>query len=222
MDLAVSGVPAHPAPAAPDQPAGGAPAFPAVRLVTGFAAFGAGSVDLAISSSFFAGGTGTPGTTGYVAGAIAGVWGAVLLAAGVTYLARGRVPGRRAGPVLGTAAGLHVAAIAASPPEASRLNLSHLAALLLTLMIVAAVAWLRRNSAPHRLRATAATEGTASPGRLLLAAFAGAVLVAGIATPGLAASTPGQYAVPHGEHGQGEHGQGEHGTATVPGGHHQR
>lgn len=214
MDLAVSGVPAQPAPAEPDQPAGGAPAFPAVRLVTGFAAFGAGSVDLAISSSFFAGGTGTPGTTGYAVGAIAGVWGAVLLAAGVAYLARGRVPGRRAVPVLGTAAGLHVAVIGVSTPEMSRLNLSHLAALLLTLMIVASVAWLRRNSATHR---PAATEGAATPGQLLLAAFAGAVLVAGIATPGLAASTAGQYAVPHGEHGQGEHG-----TATLPGGHHQR
>jgi uncharacterized membrane protein len=90
--------------------------------------------------------------------------------------------------------------------SASSLNISHLAALLLTLMIVASAAWLRRHQ-------TGSDDGGAPagvpPGRLLLAAFAGAVLVAGVATPGLAASTAGQYAVPHG-----------HGDPALPADHH--
>lgn len=208
MSPAVAAVRVQAAP----QPADG-PATAAVRLVAGFAAFGAGSVDLAISSSFFAGGAGMPGFPVYAAGALWGLWGATLIVAAVACLARGRTPAGSAAVVLPAAAALHVAAIVFSTAETSALNLSHLAALLLTLMIVAAVAWLRRNSARYRPADPAAAAGAAgTPGRLLLAAFAGAVLVAGIATPGLAASTAGQYAVPHGGHG----------TATVPGGHHQR
>lgn len=187
------------------------PVVAAVRLFAGFAAFGAASVDLALSSSFFAGGAGTPGAADYVAGGVAGLWGAGLLAGGVACLARGRVPGKgAAATILGIAAILHVAAIVLSTTETSVLNLSHLAALLLTLMIMAAVAWLRRQTDQGQIPVGAGS--TAQPGRLLLGAFAGAVLVAGIATPGLAASTAGQFAVPHGEHG----------TAPPPGGHHQR
>ncbi|HEY1157110.1 MAG TPA: hypothetical protein VGE95_12565, partial [Arthrobacter sp.] len=57
---------------------------------------------------------------------------------------------------------------------------------------IASLGWLRR---------PAGERAAMRPGRLLLAAFAGALLVAGITTPGLAASTAGQYAVPHGGHG---------------------
>ena len=175
-------------------------AHPSVRLVTGFAGFGAGSVNLAIASSFFAAGSGEPERV--IAGAVAGLWGAALLAGAVVFLARDRpAGGRRVRYALAAAAVTHLAAIAFPSPATSGLNLTHLSALLLTLMIIASLAWLGRASGEKRAM---------RPGRLLLAAFAGAVLVAGITTPGLAASTAGQYAVPHGGHGN-----------LAPGGHHQ-
>jgi hypothetical protein len=193
--------------AAPEAAEGPLPA--AVRLFAGFAGFGAGTVNLAISSSLLAGTVGAAGPGQLAAGGLAGLWGAGLLAAAVIHLARGTFPDNRAarGTLLAAAA-VHAAAALFSAPAAAGLNLSHLAALLLTLMIIAALAWLRR----HVSQASAAGTSGAHPGRLLLAAFAGAVLVAGIATPGLAASTAGQYAVPHGEHG----------PTPPPGGHHQR
>ncbi len=194
--------------AAREAPDGPVPA--AVRLFAGFAGFGAGTVNLAISSSLFAGtAAGAPGTAHFAAGGLAGLWGAGLLAAAVIHLARGSFPGSRtAGGTLLAAAAVHAAAALFGAPAAAGLNVSHMAALLLTLMIIAAVAWLRR----HGSQASASGASGAHPGRLLFAAFAGAVLVAGIATPGLAASTPGQFAVPHGEHG----------LAPPTGGHHQR
>lgn len=183
----------------------------AVRLFAGFAGFGAGTVNLAISSSFFAGAAVAPGPAGYAAGGLAGLWGAGLLAAAVIFLAKGSVPaGRAAGVVLMAASALHGGSILFGTQVTARLNLSHLAALLLTLMIIAALAWLRRNRGRQAM--TTAAPASGQPGRLLLSAFAGAVLVAGIATPGLAASTAGQFAVPHGEHG----------SSFLLGGHHQR
>jgi hypothetical protein len=82
---------------------------------------------------------------------------------------------------------------------------------LLTLMVIASVGWLGRSGDRRQRMATYPQAAGMRPGRLLLAAFAGAVLVAGITTPGLAASTAGQYAVPHGGHGH-----------LAPAGHHQR
>jgi hypothetical protein len=194
------------------RPAGAMPAgnplWEAVRLSAGFAGFGAGSVNLAISSSLLAGAGGPPGPLQLCAAAVAGLWGAGLLVLTVVCLARVRVPaGRGPRAVLILAAVLHVTAIALGPSQTSSLKLSQLAALLLTLMIIAALAWLQR-FAGRSGQAGAADFTVPGPGRLLAAAFAGAVLVAGIATPGLAASTAGQYAVPHGSHGgsqQGSH-----------------
>ncbi|WP_411375999.1 hypothetical protein ACLH0K_06550 [Arthrobacter sp. MPF02] len=180
----------------------------AVRLFVGFAAFGAGAVNLAISSSFLAGAAGAPGSTEYTAAVLAGLWGAGLTTAAVLHFARGNVPFR--GPVraaLMAAAVVHVAAVVLSTPATSKLALSHLAALLLTLMITAAAAWLRRSGDRK-----GGAPPPQQPGRLLLAAFAGAVLVAGITTPGLAASSAGEWAVPHGGHG----------IPSLPGDHHQR
>lgn len=193
--------------AAPESTDGPVPA--ALRLFAGFAGFGAGTVNLAISSSLFAGTAGAAGPAQFAAGGLAGVWGAGLLAAAVIHLARGTFPGSRtAWGTLLAAAAVHVAAALFCAPAAAGLTLSHLAALLLTLMIIAAVAWLRR----HRGSASASGTSGTQPGRLLLAAFTGAVLVAGITTPGLAASAAGQSAVPHGEHGGG----------PADGGHHRR
>lgn len=171
----------------------------AVLLFAGFAGFGAGAVNLATASSLLV----SPAAGGFAVagGVVAGIWGTSLLAWTVLTLRRGRLLGARAATALLLGAALlhalsAVAAMAAGP---SGLAVSHLAALLLSLMIVAAAGWLQRRS-----DGAAAAAGVAAPpraGRLLLAAFASAVLVAGIATPGLAASTAGQYAVPHGGHG---------------------
>jgi len=195
-------------PAAP-RPAG-SQASPAVRLVTGFAGFGAGSVNLAISSSSLASaGASNPGLL--IAAAVAGLWGLALLAGAVLFLARDRPAGRPGQYALAAAAAAHLGAIVLPGFAPAGLGLTQLSALLLTLMIIASLAWLRRAEGSRDRRLPAASQRAGiRPGRLLLAAFAGAVLVAGITTPGLAASTAGQYAVPHGEHGN-----------LSPGGHHQ-
>jgi hypothetical protein len=184
-------------------------ANPAVRLVTGFAGFGAGSVNLAISSSILAAaGASTPGVL--IAAAAAGLWGLALLAGAVLFLAKDRAAGRPVQYALSAAAIAHVGAIVLPGFAPAGLGLTQLSALLLTLMIIASLAWLRRAEGHRDHRPAARERAGIRPGRLLLAAFAGAVLVAGITTPGLAASTAGQYAVPHGEHGN-----------LAPGGHHQ-
>ncbi|RAX17448.1 hypothetical protein DC347_07430 [Pseudarthrobacter sp. AG30] len=209
--FAASGPAVPGAAAAPARPASDAVA--AVRLVTGFAGFGAGSVNLAIASSFFAAAAGPAQPLGLF-GAAAALWGTALLAGAIVFLAKEPAAGgRRVRYALGGAAAVHVAAIAFAAPRTSGLNLTQLSALLLTLMIIASLGWLGRTEARREggPRAGSGTAGSVRPGRLLAAAFAGAVLVAGIATPGLAASTAGQYAVPHGEHGN-----------LAPAGHHQR
>ncbi|WP_441861905.1 hypothetical protein [Pseudarthrobacter sp. YAF2] len=208
--MAASGM-TGPAPVA-DGPA--SHAIPAVRLVAGFAGFGAGSVNLAIASSIFAAATRPPEPVELLAGAAAGLWGTALLAGAIVFLAKDRPPGgRREGYVLAAAAAVHLAAIAFAVPRTSSLNLTQLSAFLLTLMILASFGWLRRAEARKESgrQGSRATAASGRPGQLLLGAFAGALLVAGIATPGLAASTAGQYAVPHGEHGN-----------LAPAGHHQR
>jgi hypothetical protein len=97
--------------------------------------------------------------------------------------------------------------------DTAGLSLSHLAALLLTLMIIGSKAWLGRQAScvddggVEYGGGRPAAGGTGTE-RLLAAAFAGALAVAAIATPGLAASTAGQFAVPHGSH------------SGVPAGHH--
>lgn len=201
-----------PAPAAADRPA--SHAIPTVRLVAGFAGFGAGSVNLAIASSIFAAAARPLQPVELLAGAAAGLWGTALLAGAIVFLAKDRpAGGRRAGCTLAGAAVVHLAAVAFAVPRTSSLNLTQLSALLLTLMILASFGWLRRaeSRSESGRQGSRVTAASVRPGQLLLGAFAGALLVAGIATPGLAASTAGQYAVPHGEHGN-----------LAPGGHHQR
>lgn len=209
-------------PGATTGPAGGATKAAAVGLLAGFAGFGAGAVNLAIAASLLlapASGAGAPPVNGLsiAAGAAAGLWGCALLAWTVLTLRKGQIPwAARTIRVLVAAAFVHAAAAAGqglnggSPDgqsqNGSSLVVSQLAALLLTLMIVASAGWLRRQgngtdtSAGSGAAAGSDTAGL-RPGRLLLAAFGFAVLVAAVATPGLAASTAGQFAVPHGSHG---------------------
>lgn len=182
-----------------------------VRLVAGFAGFGAGSVNLAISSSMFAA-QGALDPARLLSGVLAGLWGAVLLAGAMVFLARDRPAGGRwTRSLLCGGAAVHLAALVFAAPETSGLGLTQLSALLLTLMLIASLAWLRRAGERQNHRGAPLQGAGVRPGRLLLGAFAGALLVAGIATPGLAASTAGQYAVPHGTHGN-----------LAPDGHHQR
>ena len=185
----------------------GAPATPqalrsdAVRLFAGFAGLGAAAVNLAVSSSLFA--AAGPVLPWRAAGAAAAlVWGAALLGWTVAGLSRNRYPLPRASAVLLPAsAAAHVAAIVLGTGTGmSGLGISHLAALLLTLMVLAATSWLRRSSQKLPVIAGRTAAARLGAGQLLTAAFAGALLVAGITTPGLAASTAGQFAVPHGEH----------------------
>jgi hypothetical protein len=108
--------------------------------------------------------------------------------------------------LLPAAAAAHVAAIVLGAGSGmAGLGISHLAALLLTLMILAATSWLGRRARNLPGGPGQNTPGRPGAGTLLAAAFAGALLVAAITTPGLAASTAGQFAVPHGEHAGGHH-----------------
>jgi hypothetical protein len=179
-------------------------------------------VNLAVSSSLLAEQPGVDGSGQAAFGVLAGLWGAALILGTVVSLNRGRFPAPAvSATLLLVASGSHVAAIWLGRGPSPSLNLSHLTAMLLTLMILASAAWLRRKEqelGQRRVRPQGHSvddggyPAAVRPGRLLLAAFAGAVLVAGITTPGLAASTAGKYAVPHGQHG---------GPAS-PAGHHQR
>jgi hypothetical protein len=178
----------------------------AVRLFAGFAGLGAAAVNLAVASSLFAAvGPALPVTA---AGATAALlWGAVLLGWTVAGLSRNRFPMPRASTLLlPAAAAVHVAAIVLGAGSGmAGLGVSHLAALLLTLMILAATSWLSRRSPNLPGGFGENASGRPGAGTLLAAAFAGALLVAAITTPGLAASTAGQFAVPHGEHTGGHH-----------------
>ena len=178
----------------------------AVRLLAGFSGFGTAAVNLAISSSLFAAG-GLPGHPWpMLLGTAAAIWGAALLGWTVAALRNGSfpLPGWSA-VLLPAAAAVHLLAIlTGGSGNMPGLNVSHLAALLLTLTIIAAQGWLRRQT-PGRaddggLPGTGSPAGASGAGRMLAAAFAGAVAVAAIATPGLAASAAGQFAVPHGSH----------------------
>ncbi|MBT2548571.1 hypothetical protein J7I85_09665 [Arthrobacter sp. ISL-65] len=178
----------------------------AVRLFAGFAGLGAAAVNLAVASSLFA--AAGPALPVRAAGAAAALlWGAALLGWTVAGLCRNRFPlPRTSALLLPAAAAAHVAAIVLGAGSGmAGLAISHLAALLLTLMILAAISWLSRRS--PNLSGSSGQNASArlGAGPLIAAAFAGALLVAAITTPGLAASTAGQFAVPHGEHTGGHH-----------------
>jgi hypothetical protein len=178
----------------------------AVRLVAGFAGLGAAAVNLAVSSSLFA--AAGPGLPVRAAGAAAALlWGAALLGWTVDGLRRSRFPRPRTSAILlPAAAAVHVVAIILGAGSGmAGLGISHLAALLLTLMILATTSWLGRRSRGVPGGPGQSASGRLGTGKLLAAAFAGALLVAAITTPGLAASTAGHFAVPHGEHAGGHH-----------------
>lgn len=190
----------------------------ATLLFVYFAAMAAGMVELSLAAGYL---TGTNAVTAGLA--VAGV---ATLMAGLAFLAwslwglhrNSLVLARHAVPALAIAAAAHVAVMAVGVSTQRSLDVSHLAALGLTLMALAGAGWLRRQ---HKTNDGGA-HGQPRTGRLLAAAFGAAVVVATVATPGLAASMAGQHAVPHGEHGQapdGKNGQGSN-PALDPGRHH--
>ncbi|MGR0158284.1 hypothetical protein [Paenarthrobacter nitroguajacolicus] len=190
----------------------------ATLLFVYFAAMAAGMVELSLAAGYLT------GITAVTAGlAVAGV---ATLMAGLAFLAwslwglhrNSLVLARLAVPALAVAAAAHVAVMAMGVSTQRSLDVSHLAALGLTLMALAGAGWLRRQ---HKTNDGGA-HGQPRTGRLLAAAFGAAVVVATVATPGLAASMAGQHAVPHGEHGQapdGKNGQVSN-PALDPGHHH--
>lgn len=163
-----------------------------VTLFSCFAGMGAGLVELSIASSYIS----SRGPLLW-AGGIFAVWGLGLLAGSIASLQRGRLRFRKPTTIgLLAAVLVHVAVLAAGMAQRV-LDGGHLADLFLILMALGSSSWLAR-----RYRDDPGGTATAPPrtGALVGAAFAAAVVVAAVTTPGLAASVAGQHAVPHGEH----------------------
>ncbi|MCD4853023.1 hypothetical protein LN996_19575 [Arthrobacter sp. AK01] len=188
----------------------------ATLLFVYFAAMAAGMVELSLAAGYL---TGSVTSGPAIAGAATLAGGLAFLAWSLWGLHRNTlVFSRYALPVLAVAAAAHLAATVTGVTTQRSLDVSHFAALGLTLMALAGAGWLRRQ---HKTNDGGA-HGQPRTGRLLAAAFGAAVVVASVATPGLAASMAGQHAVPHGEHGQAPHeesGQGSN-PALDPGHHH--
>jgi len=188
----------------------------AALLFVYFAAMASGMVELSIAAGYLTE-AGAPGLV---------VLGVVALAAGLAFLAwslwglhRNSLVFRRlAFPAMAVAAAAHIGVLAGALAASERsLEVSHLAALGLTLMALGGGGWLGRQQKTN----DGGAHGLPRTGRLLAAAFGAAVVVASVATPGLAASMAGQHAVPHGEHG--EHGLAPSGgtpPTLVPSRHH--
>ncbi|WP_426006751.1 hypothetical protein ACPFL9_07490 [Paenarthrobacter sp. NyZ202] len=165
-----------------------------------FAAMAAGMVELSLAAGYLAGSGTFPG------GAARPAAGVATLAAGLGLMAwalmalhrNSLVLPRVVKPALAVAAAGHLLVLAVGPEAGSSTGISHLTALCLVLMALAGAGWLDRQKKTN----DGGAHGQPRTGRLLAAAFGAAVVVASVATPGLAASMAGQYAVPHGEHGQ--------------------
>ncbi|MCY0904649.1 hypothetical protein [Arthrobacter sp. H14-L1] len=195
----------------------------AVRLFTGFAGIGAAAVIFGLSSNLVAAAVQEAGSTaaqsgsttaaaalGVAAAVVVGAWALCLLLWSIGSLRRGApVWPLLTGRLLPAAVALQLGAIIYGLwqlPAANRtFDRSSACAVVLELAILGSVGWLRRRGGPDQPTAAAPSEPAqlkAPPaGRLLAAMFAAAVLVAAVATPGLAATTAGLHAVPHGEHG---------------------
>jgi len=176
-----------------------APLLPeAVRSLAAFAGLGAGTLSFGISATL----TASTGSAWTVTGALgAGAWGIALMVWAALSLRRGApVWPALTLRVVPVAVLLHVAGVAhgiwwagGSPRS---LNGTALSAAALELILLSAVGWLTRRTAPAP--GTATVSPSAAP--FLITIFASALLVAAITAPGLAATDAGQHAVPHGEH----------------------
>ncbi|MBT8160122.1 MULTISPECIES: hypothetical protein [Arthrobacter] len=169
-----------------------------VTLFSCFAGMGAGLVELSIASSYI-----LPRGPLMLPGFVVAVWGLALLSVSVASLQRGRLRFRRlTARALAVAVVFHVAALTVGISQ-QVLDGGHLAALFLVLMTLGSSAWIARrypDGEETSARPGARMAVPPHPGLLVAAAFAAAVVVAAITTPGLAASVAGQHAVPHQEH----------------------
>ncbi|MFI5084670.1 MAG: hypothetical protein ACHP7K_01945 [Actinomycetales bacterium] len=179
-------------------------------MFTGLAAFGAAAVVFGMSSTLLAATTTAgPALAFPLAGAVvAGLWALALVWAGISSLRGGWQSWPRwTKALLPVATAVQLAALVIELwqlPLAHRVfDLADACAIVLQLAILGSLGWLRRSAAvtAESTSSGAVPAKAVRPGLLLLGAFAAAVAVAAVATPGMAASTAGQHAVPHGEHG---------------------
>ena len=174
-----------------------------VRFLAAFAALSAGLTFFALAADNL---LAAKGPAAIALGALTGLWAVVHTLWGILALRNGPagslpeawlvrfVP--TALPAVGAVVLVFLAWGALLAPAGSRtFNLTLASALALVLLQLGASAAQRRQASAPRFGSQPA------PGRLLVGLFFSAVLVAGIATPGLAASTAGDNAVPHGTHG---------------------
>ncbi|MCZ2402503.1 hypothetical protein IV498_04730 [Paenarthrobacter sp. Z7-10] len=188
-----------------------------VSLFVFISGFGAAILVFALSANLVtAGRHGQSPALAFAAGLIVGAWALFLLLWTIQSL-RGTTPAWPAVMVrlLPAATAVQLAAVLYGLwklPAANRsFDLTAACAVVLELVMLAALGWLRRQPARFLqpgpaaettvAKATEPSSDALPAGRLLAVMFISAVLVAGVTTPGLAASTAGQSAVPHGSHG---------------------
>lgn len=171
----------------------------AARILSAFAGFGAGTLSFGLSSTLL----GAAGAIGAMTGAFAAaLWGLTLFVWSVQTLRRGEPAwaGLMARLVL-AAVIVHLAGVAhgiwwVGGGSARFLDITALSAAASELLLLGALGWLMRQ---HSV-STETVADAAPAGRVLMAAFAAALAVAAITTPGLAATTAGNHALPHGTH----------------------
>ena len=156
-----------------------APSWPAI------AAWGGGLIQLALGAGAITTEGASPAIR--VAGIVLVVIGAGALGWGAATLARGRIVVPRLS-IAGSLAGI-LAAAGAMALDPTRVSVFAVAAGIALLIAVALGCALELRRAGQRRSK-----------RHLVGLIVGAVLVAGIVTPALAATEAGQHAVPHGEH----------------------
>ncbi|WP_309070323.1 hypothetical protein [Arthrobacter sp.] len=199
--MTVTGIEARVLPALQQRADGQGSRDEVLRLLTGFAALGSGMTFFALAADSILA-RGGPGSL--LLGGAVGLWALSLTAWGIVTLRGGHGAGRPARlltlsvPVALPAAAAVVLAVLSwsallAPAGSRELDLTLVSALALVLLQLGCLGTLRRRSGRQGR--------PASPGKLLAGLFFSAVLVAGITTPGLAASTAGEHAVPHGQHG---------------------
>jgi hypothetical protein len=219
---AMRSVPGAPGPA---RPLGTSFLPEAVRLFAALAGIGAGALTLGLSSNLLAsalqfaagGGAGwmpaLPALPGFAAAAVVATAAVLLLLWAVKSL-RGdtlawQLPVRRVLPLaVALQLTLLVLGLWQLPVSGRRFDLTLACTIVLELAILACAGWLHRRNAPGasvRNAVGAPGSGGAGATRILASMFASAVLVSAVATAGLAASTAGHFAVPHGEHGAHQH-----------------
>lgn len=170
----------------------------AIRQFTAFAGFGAALLTFGISSTMFYA-VAELGPIAYLLSAISGLWAVGIAVWSVLIMRRGSIVAPNPAVVLLCSASVLLLAslvygVWFSTSDEAQFDVTVAGALVLQLMILAAIGHLRRLMSVF-------SPGSPPAGRLLLALAGSALLVSIIVVPGLAATTAGEFAVPHGSHG---------------------